>query len=388
MAACIILGWSLHGCRFQRLDKMAKLGLYCILAFLGIAFLSATQTIDSRYTDFYMGNMWKIVLMAVIALALLDTPQKIWLALLAVGFAQGYSAFRINEEYFQDGFCRYAFRDWGYKGDNNLYSNLTIPLLAAVMSISVYADKNAKLRFFAGTVAVLQIHQIMLLQSRGAMLGGIVMLLLFAWWMPKNRFTIRGSIAAGIAIIALAGPSVVDEFSSSFETEDNRDSSASSRIHLWKAGWAITWDNPGLGVGPYAGQVMVPKYYQGEGLPAGIYAKGLHNLPLEISTGVGVPGAVAYLLFYLIPIYCCWKIHKQHSSIPPTVRAVALAILSGIPGYLTGSFFSSGALLEEPYLLCVLGLAASSIMLRQPQFYSIPSINETGTFTPRSPSPV
>ncbi|QEG42500.1 O-antigen ligase family protein [Roseimaritima ulvae] len=360
IAASVIIGWALQGFRVPFLARSAKQAVICLSAFLAVGFLSTTQSIDPQLSAFYMSNMWKIVLFAVMAVILLDSPDKIWIAIVVSSIAQGYSAIRINEQYFQDGFSLYAYRAWGTKGDNNLYSNLTVPLIACSIAACIYSDR-LWLRLTTGAIAILQIHQIMLLDSRGAMLAAVGMGFLILWVMPKNSFTIRSTVFTVIITVLLAGPSVVREFRSSFESGENRDSSAESRFQLWKAGARITKDNALLGVGPYAGQRLVPSYYQG-GLNA--THKGLHNLLFEISTGFGIPAAILYFLYFLIPWWNLVRLkwaHRSRVPLPKWYGAAQLAVIAGIPGYLAGAMFSSGALSESPYLLASIGLATLSV---------------------------
>jgi O-antigen ligase len=189
------------------------------------------------------------------------------------------------------------------------------------------------------------------------MLGGLLLVALGVLFMPKNRTSITMiSIGLGLGIM-LAGPSVIEEFNSSFKAEGERDSSAESRFLIWKAGAAIMMDYPLLGVGPWAGERIVPAYYEGD--MGGYTTKALHNLFFEIGTGVGVPGLTAYLLFFGIP----WIAHfqlwiKERDRMEPWMRVCNLSMLCGVPGYWAASMFSSGALIESPYLLVVLGCAS------------------------------
>jgi O-antigen ligase len=105
----------------------------------------------------------------------------------------------------------------------------------------------------------------------------------------------------------------------------------------------LIFENPILGVGPYAGQVVASRY-----LELDQYRKGLHNLLFEISTGNGVPATVCYLAYFFIPWFAHFAIWRK-KRIPEKdaiLRAVNLATLCGIPGYWVASMFSSGALLE------------------------------------------
>lgn len=359
LAASTLLGWLFSGCRIQRLSPVARNACIALVVFLCLAFISNQQSIAPELSNFYMGNMWKIVLMAIMMIFLLDTPQKIWTALVVVAIAQGYSAFRINEQYFQDGFSLFAYRAWGTKGDNNLYSNLTVPLAACSLAVAFNA-KDKRLKYVMLIIAVLQIHQIMLLQSRGAMIAGIITAAISTWMMPRNKWNIRMVSVLAFFSFALAGPSVVNEFSSVFAKEGERDSSAESRFTLWRAGWEITKDNPLLGVGPYAGQRLVPNYTTN----ISSENKGLHNLFFEISTGCGVPAALCYMYFLIASIIFFYRKPNRGAVVDYRISAVRHAVIPGLIGYLVASMFSSGALSESSYALSVIGLAASSVVSR------------------------
>ncbi|XZE54237.1 O-antigen ligase family protein [Planctomycetaceae bacterium SH139] len=363
IALATVVGVLLTGFRGNRIGGASAWATAALVSFLAIAYVSANQTIDVVLTTFYMENMWKIVMMAILAIILLDEPRKILVMVAVLAITQGYSAYQINLQYFQDGVSIYAYYPWGTKGDNNLYSNLTVPLIACSAAVCVFTSKRW-LRVGSGIILILQMHQLMLMESRGAMLAAIAMMGWFAFLMPKTSFTIRASVVTVLAGALLAGPPVYKEFMSSFESGENRDSSADSRFTLWKAGAAITADYPLLGVGPLAGQRLVPQYYEG-GLDGS--QKGLHNLVFEISTGCGIPAAILYFLFFLIP---WWVSTKQYWAIarigefPEWKGTSLLAVATGIPGYLAASMFSSGALLEPSYVLASVGCATALVAQR------------------------
>jgi O-antigen ligase len=154
----------------------------------------------------------------------------------------------------------------------------------------------------------------------------------------------------------------LEEFSSSFKKEGERDSSAESRFDIWRAGMQITGDYPLLGVGPWAGQRLVPQYL---GLP--LQRKGLHNLFFEISTGCGVPALIFYLTYFAvgwtIAVRALWR--RKREPLPEWAEIAYLATASGLFGYFVSSMFSSGALLESSYMLCAFALATSLILRRR-----------------------
>jgi O-antigen ligase len=299
---------------------------------------------------------------------------------------QGWNAWNINQLYLQRGFISINGFLWNFL-DNNTYSISSLPVACVAFAVVMVSNRWWQ-RGLAGLIFVLQMHQLMILQSRGTMVGGLVVILLGILFMPKTRATILICVWGFIIGSVLAGPSVVEEFNSSFISTEELDSSAESRFKLWKAGASIMRDYPLLGVGPWAGQYLVPQYI--EGYDEKKSSKALHNLFFEVGTGSGIPSLIAYLAFFSIP----WWAHFQEwrhrrSTMEPWFRIANLAILCGVPGYWAASMFSSGALIEAPYVLIVLGCCALSIQENLPQlegedeeFEDDDRLQEAGSFEP------
>ena len=357
----LIVGFVLSGLRIDRQSKVAKIGLACLIGFIGWCFLSAEQTIDEQATAFFMSLVWKVGLVACLAVLLLSSAKYIRIFLIAAAVMQGYNAYQINLDYFQTGFSRYAYNSWGSYGvDNNGYSILTVPLLAIALAIA-FTEKDKKWKFAFLGVAMLQIHQIMLMASRGSMIGALVSILIAVFFMPRSKTNKAIVGLAFLASAALAGPFVVDEFGSIFATGEERDSSAESRFYLWQAGLRITQDYPILGVGPNAARKLVPlpQYYEG-GLEQS--SKALHNLFFDISTGTGVPGLLMFSGFLFLPL---WKCYQYRKTIDDDLKLPCLVVMAGIPGYAVASMFSSGALFESGYILPIVGYACLNVLARR-----------------------
>jgi O-antigen ligase len=352
LGIAVLASFVIHGLRGNQFPPWALVTIGSLLAFFGLAKIAQFQSIDARLSAPYMDVLLRVLVIAIVAFRVIDTPKKALIFTWIVIITQAYSAYQINIQYFADGYSRYARRDWGYKGDNNTYSIFTIPVIALSMSTMLLSERFW-VRAVAGVIASLQVHQLMLLESRGSMIGVMLLVAIVYLIVPKNKdrwLMILGSLALGAA---LAGPSVIEEFSSSFQEGERLDESAASRYTLWKAGFEITSDYPLFGVGPFAGQLMVPRYaIEYSNLPR----KGLHNLFFEISTGCGVPAAVAYLAFFTVPCLVAWRIYLRDRKRMPTPFAIPiLSLCCGIPGYMLASMFSSGALLESAYTLVACG---------------------------------
>lgn len=358
------LGVVVSGFPHPTFATSTKAAVVCLLAFSALVFLSAQQSVSPESSSFFWSVYWKHILTVLIGLVALKNPRLIRALLITVVLAQGYNAFQISLGYFQTGFSRYAYLPWGTNGaDNNGYSIITMPMLGIALGLG-FCEKRLPLRTLFLGIAVLQIHQVMLLQSRGAMLASILMVSIVVWYAPRTRQNVVTILTGLVMVTLLAGPSVVNEFKSSFESEDKRDSSADSRFYLWQAGWRITMNYPVMGVGPNAARVLVPKpqYYEG-GLATG--NKALHNLFFDVSTGTGVPGFILYFSVYGIAIYTSYKKYQKGANVE--YDPIRLSILAGLTGYLSGSMFSSGLLFEAPYVLIVAALAANNTELPENQ---------------------
>lgn len=335
-----------------------------LAAFLAVAFLSSTQSINPAASTFYLNILWRAFLMAFLAAVLLDTREKITAMVWAIVVAQGYNSYQINLQYFQDGVSFYVKHAWGDFTSNH-YSLLTVPILAFSLSLVVYS-KHRWQQALAGSIAILQIHQIMLLESRGCMLAGVLMGAVFVIHMPKTRNATFGITALLLAGFMLAGPSVIAEFSSSFGDDSGElDDSAQSRLTLWKVGWRITTENPLLGTGPDCGKYLVPGYWtKSHGIRGD--NKALHNLVFEISTGCGIPATILYVghffIIWLALVRARWLPSMRSRDNP--LEMPMLAVISGQAGYWTASMFSSGALLETTYISIAIGAATVCVYRR------------------------
>jgi hypothetical protein len=354
LGASLLAGCILTGFRGNRLSGVAGWSAASLWAYLGISFISLTQSIDPPKSQWYMDYIWKIVLMSFVGTRILDRPR--FLVPLSIGLvvAQGWNAYNINELYFTNGFINTYWFTWNFY-DNNLYSISSLPIMAIAVGMAFCAE-SMKLRVLAGSVFVLQMHQLMLLESRGTMLGGLLLASLSVLFMPKNRWTWTCVISGVVVGSILAGPPVIKEFTSAFAKDGERDSSAESRFYLWEAGAKIMADNPILGVGPWASEAIVGRYYMDGN--TGITRKALHNLFFEIGCGSGV-FALGFFLFYF---WSVWFVHLGYwwwgGDRPDWFRWINVAILCGIPGFWCASMFSSGGAIEAPYILVSLGAAS------------------------------
>jgi hypothetical protein len=365
LAIATLLGTLFSFGRGNAPTKIALLSYGCLWSFLGLALFSLTQTINVTTSWFYMDILWKAILMASLAAFHLDTQQKITAMIWTLVITQGYNAYQISLQYFQDGYSRYSSSGFGNL-DSNCYSLLTLPIIAFSGALAIYSRKWWQ-RVIAGVIAVLQIHQIMLFESRGSMIAGIIMGIVFVVNMPRSKNAVLSALVLLVAGGLLAGPSVVDEFNSSFGYREELDESAQSRYLLWESGWQITMDYPLLGVGPNCGRFLVSEYWDSGQLSVVTKDLALHNLFFEVSTGCGLPAAILYVSHFLVVFLVLLKLHWRRHSFPANEHPLGtpmLAATAGLPGYWLGSMFSSGALIESSYCCLAIGVATLCVHTR------------------------
>jgi O-antigen ligase len=356
--AALIIGLVIQGFKFSKQARPSRRGIVLGCLFFTICVISAKQSIAPITSTEFNSILWKELVVALIAILTIRTRQHVTYLLVASLIGVTYNSYQINLDYFQTGFTRYAYSKWGsYQLDNNTLSLAMIPFIAVGLSFALF-ERIPWRRACYFLASILCIHLLMLLMSRGAMLGALPLLPLLVLKAPRTRRNLRDFTIALLAVFVLAGPSVVKEFSTIFASEQNRDSSAESRFHLWEAGAKITSDYPLLGVGPNSGRYLVPTKAYWNGSPLDSNSKALHNVFFDLSTGIGIPGLLIYLSLFAIPIISAWKMYDPNDYV---LGPLNLSVFAGLITFFCASFFSSGLLIESPYILLVAGYALINI---------------------------
>ncbi|WP_435011865.1 O-antigen ligase family protein (plasmid) [Tundrisphaera lichenicola] len=357
ISVATLTSYTLSGFKGQRLVGKARQAALCGLGFLLLCFVSSFQSIKPEASSFYISTMGKIFLMLYVGIKLIDDERKAMIAAWVILAGVGWNAWYLNADFLSRGYSlvnlpgnEYAFM--------NANGYAFVLMVVAILGVAVGVLEQRIPRSLAAlAVSLLCIHAIYILESRGCMIGLLLSAAIFCWYLPKTHSAMmRVGIAAALAL-AIAGPSVVKEFMSSFEAE--RDTSAESRFYLWDAGARITFDYPLLGVGPWAGEWIVPAYYHFGQDVLLLPNKALHNLTLEIATGCGIPAMLAYFGLFFLPLLPLRKavVRPETRNVH---RIIGLAGLATIPGYWLASQFNSGALIEVPYLILGLTLAVAN----------------------------
>lgn len=360
IAASAVIGFLLSGMKGNRFSGAALYAAIGAVSYLLLSYLSAFSSIMPSQTEFFMGTVWKIILMLLLAVRLLDSPKKIQCVLWIVIICAGWNAWEINIDYLRRGWSMINLAGYGWARLNaNEYSLVMLIVFGFGMAVSLGYDSNL-LRVVGLVVAALCMHAIFIAESRGAMLGGLVTVGFLVVLMEKNSRNI-GLVIGLIVITSLfAGPSVVKEFSSSFEEE--KDVSAESRFYIWSAGVRMCIDRPLLGFGPWAAEYAMGDYYNYS--KDRVSRKALHNLALEVATGSGIPAFIGYMAVFVAPWFSLFfqRAYRKRERADVALQVCSLAFLGALPGYFFAAMFNSGALNEVPYIMAAIGIATTCVV--------------------------
>lgn len=227
----------------------------------------------------------------------------------------------------------------------NHFASLMVTVLPLVAPFFLVGTLSQRVMAILAAPFILNV--VLLCNSRGAFLAAIASAIVFLIAAPKD---VRGKawklIAVGaIATFMLMGDSrILDRFTTIFASEEDRDTSAQSRIDFAKAGIDMVVDYP-LGSGGSAfKKVRGIKYLMGRGLPP--VSKAIHNGYITEATQWGVQGAVLRLSLFAWAILATWRTLKRpreaedpNDSEERFQRIAACSFLSGIAALLVTSCF-------------------------------------------------
>jgi probable O-glycosylation ligase (exosortase A-associated) len=347
VAMALLAGWTLRGFgrwRFgQAAGVVAALLGYWLWAALSSALVAADQAVAWKYVE----DLTKIVLPFLVGITTIDSPRRLKLLAWVIALSHGYVAFEMNLAYYVDGFNR--VHQIGFGGmDNN---GLAIAMVASTglsFFLGLHAE-NLWLRAVALLSGLLTAHTVLLAYSRGGMLALILTGLASFWLLPKRPVHIVMFLIAVAVGIRLAGPEVQQRFSSSFAAEENRDSSAESRLQLWSDCCDVILKHPVLGIGPDHWHLIAHTY----GWPAG---KEAHTTWLQACAEVGVPGLLLLFLFYGLSVVRLRPLARESTPVAdPCYRYLARAVIASVCGFALAAQFVTLPGLEAPYYIVLVG---------------------------------
>jgi O-antigen ligase len=203
--------------------------------------------------------------------------------------------------------------------------------------------------------AALILHTTLLTFSRGAMVGLLAVGGATFLIMPKRPKQMAALIVVGLIALRLTGPQLMARYATTVADEDARDTSAESRVDLWRDCFKVALDKPMFGVGPGNFKVIASSLGWTEG-------KQAHSTWMQTMAENGFPGVLALVLFFVIAAIKLWPIARAKITEQNRNQVIlASGIITSIVGFAVSGQFVSLAGLEIPYYVTMIGVS----LLRQ-----------------------
>jgi putative inorganic carbon (HCO3(-)) transporter len=217
-----------------------------------------------------------------------------------------------------------------------LHPNLVGGVLATLAPLAAayaWSARSRPLRLFLWLLFLIASFALILTQSRGALLGFAVALVVVAIGCKRRWLWLVLALAASAALIVtlFGGPSALD---SAIETAGTSAVlSGELRLELLARGVYMLQDFPltgiGLGMFPQVLPILYPSLLMGAGGEVG----SVHNLYLQMGIDHGLPGLIAYLSFLML----LWVmgIRAIRSSRGRPWEPLSIGLLGGLAAYST-----------------------------------------------------
>lgn len=361
-AALIVLGataMNMH--RVIRRVRFSPI-IFLLIGFGILLIFSALNAHNPGIAQYWAVEYGKIMLIALIALFMIDQYWQINLLSLAILVSIGYISWEINFMYFFEN-RRLDVYHHGYGGLDNNGAGLMLAMgVPFAFAFALTAADRWK-RIAAGLLGLFMIHAVMMTYSRGAMLAGVLGI---GWLIFQHRARFQAAAVAIVLasmIMLMAGPEIRDRFMSS--TEFQEDSSAQSRLESWSAAWAIAWDHPLTGTGLRNSSGFTKAY------GADRQGRVIHSVYLQIAADAGIPAMLIYIAVVISAFVATQSVRRRcvlamqggPDRGPPSealfdeadrMEKTAISIQGSLLIFAFGAIFLSMESFELPWLLIVM----------------------------------
>lgn len=341
-------GWALHGFGSWQFGR-ARSVVFLLLAFFFWVCVSGIQAPNGTVAWATVIERLKIVLAFLVGITMFSSRDQVRFFAWLVVVSQGYVAYEMNAAYFFEGYNRAS--EEGLFGDNNAMAINMVTSLGPAVFLG-FDTKKWWQKGVAFGFAALMLHTVILTFSRGGILSLIATGITIVILMPKRPAYLAVVVLAALLSFRLMGAEVTERFMTTFASEDERDSSAQSRLDLWQDALLVVKTYPIAGLGPRHWPFVAAEF----GWPPG---KEVHSLWLQTAAELGVPGVSLLLAFYLVAAMKGLALGYRMKGKPEAVYG--LYVCSGLIGFVFAAQFVTLEGLELPYFVALVGAGALKV---------------------------
>ncbi len=340
VAVGLLIGWVIRLCGNWNFGR-ARGPILALLFFLGWAQLGGLFARNQVVAQEFLDSMTKIIIPCFVGLTLIDSVAKLKQLAWVITLSIGYVAFHENEAY---------FRNPAVPRDNVIAHTMALGISIGFF-LGLYSSHWWQ-SIIAFLCSALMVHGITIHNSRGAMLGVLVLGMFTFILMEKKPGHYWMFFLGLVAAFMMAGPAVQERFMTIFASEEQRDASAESRLQFWAGMVRGIRAHPVFGVGPDHWHLVSDEY----GLPP--HREG-HNLWLQVTAEHGLPAVAALVTFYLLTVKRLLPLaRRKEKPADPWLGLLACTCLATILGFMAEAVFGSFRTLEAAYYVAILGSGA------------------------------
>lgn len=261
-------------------------------------------------------------------------------------------------------------RVFSLTGSPNIFGSLIVLTAPLAASMIYYCKRIWAKLFFLGVTGIMCLC-LLFTFSRGAWVGMVVAVILFALYMDRRLLAVLGAAVASVLVFV---PSITSRLTYLFTSDYAEASAVGGRALRWATGRLLLMENnpwTGFGLGRFGGAVAMNNQLLDETEEFSYFY--MDNYYLKTMVEMGYIGIAFFLL--LLAGLLIWGLRAIYrsgtefcSGKDPLVRAVgnrkamAVGIFSGLCGVLVHCYFEN--IFEEPYMMAYFwGLAAMLMYL-------------------------
>jgi O-antigen ligase len=341
IGVAFLIGWAINGFGSCSLGKARPIAL-ALLAYYLCVILSTLFSAQPELGFPFIEYMAKIVLPFIAGITLVRTWRQVELLTWTIVGSCAFLAYELNLAYLQGVDVEHQ----PFIGLDNNSVSILIATAFGLALMMAFEEQAVWRKLLCFGIAAAMAHVPMLLYSRGGMLGTFAAAGVAVAIVPKSGRTWLLIAAAIVVGAILAGPSVVDEFSTIFSEAEQRDFSAQSRLTLWAHCVDAALKNPLFGVGQEHWGLVVTSY----GWPRG---KEAHSLWFQTAAELGITGITSLLAFYYLVISRTWRAWRLTGD--PRMSTIARMMTASLAGFGVSASFVTVEGFELPYYVALIG---------------------------------
>ena len=344
VAIALLTGWVVSGFGNWQFG-LARGTVVGLVGYWIWSVMAAPMAADQAVAWGFVEALSKIALPFLVGITTIDSVRRLKQLGWVIVLSQGYAALEFNLSYYS-GYNR-LYEEGFANMDNNSVAIALVTCTGPAFFLGMHAQRWWQ-KAVAFGAAALMAHAILFSFSRGGMLA-LAITGVAAFWLIRKRPSYYILFALAVALVVrLAGPAVVERFSTTFAESAQRDESADSRIKLWAACWDSMKKQP-FGVGPDHFPLIVGQY----GFHRG---KEAHSVWLQIGAELGFPGLFFLMLFYGSCIVRLWPYTRASQPVSdPWIRHLARMVIASLVGFAVSAQFVSLKTLEAPFYVALIG---------------------------------